>query len=41
VRYEHEQNVDPFDVQICLDQMEWARAHEPGKTLFVITVCKH
>jgi len=41
VRYEHEQNIDPFDVQICLDQIEWGRAHEPRKTLFVITARKH
>ncbi len=40
VRYEHEQDIDPFDVQICLDQMEWGRAHEPRKTLFVITARK-
>jgi SAM-dependent methyltransferase len=40
VRYEHEQNIDPFDVQICLDQMEWGRANEPRKTLFVITARK-
>jgi hypothetical protein len=41
VRYEYEQNIDPFDVQICLDQMDWSRTHEPRKTLFVITVQKH
>jgi SAM-dependent methyltransferase len=40
VRYEHENNIDPFDVQICLDQMEWGRAHEPRKSLFVITAQK-
>lgn len=40
VRYEHEQNIDPFDVQICLDQMEWGRTHEPRKTLFVMTAHK-
>jgi SAM-dependent methyltransferase len=40
VRYEHEYNLDPFDVQICLDQIEWARAHQPRKTLFVITAHK-
>ena len=40
VRYEHEHNIDPFDVQICLDQMEWGRTHEPRKTLFVITAQK-
>lgn len=40
VRYEHEHNIDPFDVQVCLDQMEWGGAHEPRKTLFVITARK-
>jgi SAM-dependent methyltransferase len=40
VRYEHEHNIDPFDVQICLDQIEWVRAHQPRKTLFVITAHK-
>jgi len=23
VRYEHEHQLDPFDVQICLDQIKW------------------
>ena len=41
VRYEHEYNLDPFDVQICLDQIEWGRTHQPRKTLFVITAHKH
>ena len=40
VRYEHEYNLDPFDVQICLDQIEWGRGHEPHKTLFVLTARK-
>ncbi|HSL42879.1 MAG TPA: class I SAM-dependent methyltransferase [Anaerolineales bacterium] len=40
VRYEHEQDIDPFDVQICLDQIEWGRTHEPRKTLFVIIARK-
>ena len=40
VRYEHEQQMDPFDVQICLDQMEWGRTHQPRKTLFVLTASK-
>lgn len=40
VRYEHEHNLDPFDVQICLDQIEWGRTHEPRKTLFVMTARK-
>jgi len=40
VRYEHEHNIDPFDVQICLDQIEWGLTHEPRKTLFVLTASK-
>ena len=40
VRYEHEQNIDPFDVQICLDQIEWGRSHQPRKSLFVLTARK-
>jgi SAM-dependent methyltransferase len=40
VRYEHENNIDPFDVQICLDQIEWGRVHQPNKTLFVLTASK-
>lgn len=40
VRYEHEHNLDPFDVQICLDQIEWGLTNEPRKTLFVLTARK-
>ena len=40
VRYEHENNIDPFDVQICLDQIEWAKTHQPRKSLFVLTARK-
>jgi SAM-dependent methyltransferase len=40
VRYEHQHKTDPFDVQICLDQMEWGRTHQPRKTLFVLTARK-
>ena len=40
VRYEYEHDVDPFDVQICLDQIEWGRKYEPQKTLFVLTASK-
>ena len=40
VRYEHEPGIDPFDVQICLDQIEWGRTHEPRKILFVLTAQK-
>jgi SAM-dependent methyltransferase len=40
VRYEHQNQIDPFDVQICLDQFEWGRTHQPRKTLFVLTARK-
>jgi SAM-dependent methyltransferase len=40
VHYEYEHDIDPFDVQICLDQLEWGRAHQPRKTLFVLTASK-
>ncbi len=40
VRYEHEHQIDPFDVQICLDQMEWGQINQPRKTLFVLTASK-
>jgi cyclopropane fatty-acyl-phospholipid synthase-like methyltransferase len=40
VRYEHEYQIDPFDVQICIDQLEWGRTHQPRKSLFVLTAHK-
>jgi SAM-dependent methyltransferase len=40
VRYEYEHNLDPFDIEICLQQMEWGRTHRPRKTLFVLTARK-
>jgi SAM-dependent methyltransferase len=40
VRHEHEHNIDPFDVQISLEQMEWGRTHDPHKSLFVLTANK-
>jgi len=40
VRYEHENHSDPFDVQMCLDQIEWGYTHQPHKTLFVLTARK-
>jgi SAM-dependent methyltransferase len=40
VRYEYENNIDPFDVQICLDQIEWGRIQQPRKTLFILTARK-
>ena len=40
VRYEHEHHIDPFDVQICIDQIEWGKSNQPRKTLFVLTASK-
>ncbi len=40
IRYEHENDIDPFDVQISLDQLEWGRAHQPHKSLFVLCARK-
>jgi SAM-dependent methyltransferase len=40
VLYEHEHHIDPFDVQICLDQIEWGHTYQPRKTLFVLTARK-
>ncbi len=40
VRFEHENHTDPFDVQICLDQLEWGHAHQPHKSLFVLCARK-
>ncbi len=40
VRYEYEHDRDPFDVDICLRQIEWGRTQRPRKTLFVLTASK-
>ena len=40
VRYEHQHNIDPFDVQVCLDQIEWGRTHRQRKSLFVLMASK-
>jgi len=40
VLYEHENNVDPFDVEISLQQIEWGWHNTPRKSLFTITSCK-
>jgi cyclopropane fatty-acyl-phospholipid synthase-like methyltransferase len=37
VRYEYEHDLDPFDVRICLAQMEWERDNRPRRSLFVLT----
>jgi hypothetical protein len=39
-RYEYEDNIDPFDVQILLDQLEWGHTHQPHKSLFVLCAQK-
>lgn len=40
VQYEHKHRLDSFDVQVCLDQIEWGRSRQPKKTLFVLTAQK-
>ncbi len=40
VRFEHEHGTDPFDVAICLEQIEWAQQNRPRKSLFTITARK-
>ncbi len=40
LRHEYELNLDPFNVQICLQQMEWDHHYEPKRSLFVITARK-
>jgi SAM-dependent methyltransferase len=40
VRYEHEHNIDPFDVEMCIKQLTWGRSNRPRKSLFVLTAHK-
>lgn len=40
VRYEYEHNLDPFDVEICLQQLEWGKTNRPRKTLFTLSARK-
>jgi hypothetical protein len=40
VRYEHEHNIDPFDVEMCIEQMAWGHANRPHKSLFVLAAHK-
>lgn len=37
IRYEYEHDIDPSDVEISLEQMEWGRTSRPRKSLFVLT----
>jgi cyclopropane fatty-acyl-phospholipid synthase-like methyltransferase len=37
VRYEHEYGVDPCDVQVSLQQIEWGKKNRPRKSLFTLT----
>ncbi len=37
VLYNVEHNLDPEDVQICIQQIEWGKTNRPRKSLFVIT----
>jgi hypothetical protein len=38
--FEYEYNIDPFDVEILLQQIEWGRYNRPRKSLFTITARK-
>jgi SAM-dependent methyltransferase len=38
--YEHEKGIDPFDVEILLQQIEWCRHNRPKKSLFTLTAQK-
>jgi SAM-dependent methyltransferase len=40
IRYQHENQIDAFDVQISIDQLAWGRMNRPRKSLFVITAHK-
>jgi cyclopropane fatty-acyl-phospholipid synthase-like methyltransferase len=40
VRYEYEHDAGSFNVQVCLAQREWDRAHRPKRSLFVLTAHK-
>ena len=40
VRHEYEHDLDPFDVEICLEQMKWERSNRPKRSLFVLTAHK-
>jgi SAM-dependent methyltransferase len=40
VRYEHEHKLDPFDVEMCIEQLAWGRTNRPRKSLFVLTAHK-
>jgi hypothetical protein len=31
---------DAFDMDLCLPQMDWGKANQPRKTLFVMTTTK-
>jgi len=37
VRHDYEHNIDPFNIEICLQQEEWDRAHQPRRSLYVLT----
>ncbi len=40
VRYEHENQIDPDDVQISIQQIQWGCTNRPRKSLFTITALK-
>ncbi len=40
VKYQIEHDLDPADVEISIQQIEYGRSHRPAKTLFVLTAVK-
>jgi hypothetical protein len=40
VKYQVEHDLDPHDVDISIQQIEWGRSYRPYKTLFTITARK-
>lgn len=40
VKYQIEHNLDPADIQVSIQQIEYGRVHRPAKTLFTLTAEK-
>jgi SAM-dependent methyltransferase len=40
VKYQIEHDLDPADVQVSIQQIEYGRSHRPAKTLFVLTAVR-
>jgi hypothetical protein len=40
VKYQIEHDLDPADVRVSVQQIEYGRSHRPAKTLFVLTAVR-